>query len=80
MVSDRPLGLALFHSISAWNNAGFSLFSDNLIGYQSSLAIKVFHYTGVNRTRWNWVTIPFLNSTFGYGIAFTASPAACPYL
>ncbi|MEI6444304.1 MAG: TrkH family potassium uptake protein [Nostocales cyanobacterium ELA583] len=28
--------LAIFHSISAWNNAGFSLFKDNLIGYQSS--------------------------------------------
>ncbi|XGB40650.1 MAG: TrkH family potassium uptake protein [Cyanobacteria bacterium LVE1205-1] len=38
---DRALGLALFHSISAWNNAGFSLFSDNLIGYQSSLAINI---------------------------------------
>ncbi len=25
--------LALFHSISAWNNAGFSLFSDSLAGY-----------------------------------------------
>lgn len=30
------LWLAVFHSISAWNNAGFSLFSDNLIGYQAS--------------------------------------------
>jgi trk system potassium uptake protein TrkH len=28
--------LAIFHSVSAWNNAGFSLFKDNLIGYQSS--------------------------------------------
>ncbi|MTJ54277.1 ATPase [Anabaena sp. UHCC 0253] len=28
--------LAVFHSISAWNNAGFSLFKDSLIGYQSS--------------------------------------------
>jgi trk system potassium uptake protein len=25
--------LALFHSVSAWNNAGFSLFSDSLAGY-----------------------------------------------
>lgn len=32
----RGLWLAAFHSISAWNNAGFSLFSDNLIGYQAS--------------------------------------------
>ena len=30
------LWLSIFHSISAWNNAGFSLFKDNLIGYQSS--------------------------------------------
>ena len=29
--------LALFHSISAWNNAGFSLFSNSLMDYQSSL-------------------------------------------
>lgn len=32
----RALWLATFHSISAWNNAGFSLFSDNLVGYQAS--------------------------------------------
>ncbi|QXE21732.1 hypothetical protein B6N60_00409 [Richelia sinica FACHB-800] len=30
------LWLAIFHSVNAWNNAGFSLFKDNLIGYQSS--------------------------------------------
>ncbi|NCJ08448.1 ATPase [Synechococcales cyanobacterium C] len=37
------LGLwyAIFHSISAWNNAGFSLFSDNLMGFQTSLAINI---------------------------------------
>lgn len=35
----RGLWLAIFHSISAWNNAGFSLFSDSLIGYQSSLLV-----------------------------------------
>lgn len=28
--------LAIFHSISAWNNAGFSLFADSLVRYQSS--------------------------------------------
>ncbi|MDJ0795297.1 MAG: TrkH family potassium uptake protein [Calothrix sp. MO_167.B12] len=28
--------LAIFHSISAWNNAGFSLFTDSLVKYQSS--------------------------------------------
>lgn len=33
--SSARLWLAIFHSISAWNNAGFSLFSDNLIGYQA---------------------------------------------
>ncbi|OLP18908.1 ATPase [Leptolyngbya sp. 'hensonii'] len=33
---DRGLQLALFHSVSAWNNAGFSLFPDNLVGYQAS--------------------------------------------
>lgn len=32
----RALWLATFHSISAWNNAGFSLFADNLVGYQAS--------------------------------------------
>lgn len=32
----RALWLATFHSVSAWNNAGFSLFPDNLIGYQAS--------------------------------------------
>lgn len=30
------LWLSVFHSITAWNNAGFSLFSDNLVGYQAS--------------------------------------------
>ncbi|MBD2536779.1 ATPase, partial [Nostoc flagelliforme FACHB-838] len=28
-----------FHSINSWNNAGFSLFKDNLIGYQSSFLV-----------------------------------------
>ncbi|MGB0562554.1 MAG: TrkH family potassium uptake protein [Spirulinaceae cyanobacterium] len=31
----RGLWLATFHSISAWNNAGFSLFADSLVSYQS---------------------------------------------
>jgi trk system potassium uptake protein TrkH len=35
------LWLSIFHSISAWNNAGFSLFKDNLIGYQSSLLVNL---------------------------------------
>lgn len=38
---DRSLWLAIFHSISAWNNAGFSLFSDNLVGFQSSPLINL---------------------------------------
>lgn len=38
---DRGLWLAIFHSISAWNNAGFSPFQDNLIGYQSSFLLNL---------------------------------------
>jgi trk system potassium uptake protein len=37
----KGLWLSIFHSISAWNNAGFSLFSDNLVGYQSSVVINL---------------------------------------
>lgn len=33
---DYALWLSIFHSISAWNNAGFSLFNDSFIRYQSS--------------------------------------------
>ena len=29
----------IFHSVSAFNNAGFSLFTDNLIGYQSNTLV-----------------------------------------
>ena len=35
----KGLWLAIFHSVNAWNNAGFSLFKDNLIGYQSSFLV-----------------------------------------
>ena len=38
---DRGMWLAIFHSISAWNNAGFSLFSNSLVDYNSS-ALLVF--------------------------------------
>ncbi|MCJ8279183.1 MAG: TrkH family potassium uptake protein [Rivularia sp. ALOHA_DT_140] len=38
---DRGIWLAIFHSISAWNNAGFSLFSNSLVDYNSS-ALSVF--------------------------------------
>ncbi|MDR9403149.1 MAG: TrkH family potassium uptake protein [Halothece sp. Uz-M2-17] len=37
----NPLWLALFHSISAWNNAGFSLFSNSLMPYQSSVPVNI---------------------------------------
>ncbi len=36
---NQGLWLAFFHSVNAWNNAGFSLFKDNLIGYQSSFLV-----------------------------------------
>lgn len=35
------LWLSIFHSISAWNNAGFSLFSDSLVGYRSSWLLNI---------------------------------------
>lgn len=38
---DRSLWLAIFHSISAWNNAGFSLFSDSLMGFQTSPVVNL---------------------------------------
>lgn len=38
---DKSLWLAIFHSISAWNNAGFSLFPDSLVSYQSSFRINL---------------------------------------
>ncbi len=33
--------LAVFHSVSAWNNAGFSLFPDSLMRYQTSLPVNL---------------------------------------
>jgi trk system potassium uptake protein TrkH len=42
---DYPAGAALyqsvFHAVSAFNNAGFSLFSDNLVGYQGDLIVNL---------------------------------------
>ena len=35
------LWYSVFHSISAWNNAGFSLFSDSLVGYRSSWTVNL---------------------------------------
>ena len=37
----KGLWYAIFHSISAWNNAGFSLFSDSLVGYRSDWSINL---------------------------------------
>jgi trk system potassium uptake protein len=36
----KGLWFAVFHSVSAWNNAGFGLFSDNLVGYRGSLLVN----------------------------------------
>jgi trk system potassium uptake protein TrkH len=42
---DFPIGMAIYqgvyHAISAFNNAGFSLFSDNLMGYQGDLIVNL---------------------------------------
>lgn len=38
---DSGLWSAIFHSISAWNNAGFSLFSDSLVQYRSSFLVNL---------------------------------------
>lgn len=37
----KGLWFAIFHSVSAWNNAGFSLFSDSLVGYKSSVLLNL---------------------------------------
>jgi trk system potassium uptake protein TrkH len=37
----RALYQAVYHAISAFNNAGFSLFSDSLIGYQGDLIVNL---------------------------------------
>jgi trk system potassium uptake protein TrkH len=42
----QGLWLAVFHSVNSWNNAGFSLFKDNLIGYQTSILVN-FVVTGL---------------------------------
>lgn len=36
----KGLWFAIFHSVSAWNNAGFGLFSENLVGYRGSLLVN----------------------------------------
>jgi trk system potassium uptake protein TrkH len=43
--NDFPIGTALYHAvynaISAFNNCGYSLFSDNLMGYQGDLIVNL---------------------------------------
>ncbi|MCT7985406.1 TrkH family potassium uptake protein [Laspinema sp. A4] len=38
---DDSLWLSIFHSVSAFNNAGFSLFADNLMGYAGSIPLNL---------------------------------------
>ena len=38
---ETALYQSLYHAISAFNNAGFSLFSDNLVGYQGDLIVNL---------------------------------------
>ncbi len=55
--ADMPFGKALwfgtFHAVSAFNNAGFSLFNDNLMGYSQDIIINL--------------TVPFLIILGGVG-------------
>ena len=37
----KGLWFGLFHAVSAFNNAGFTLFSDNLMGYRDDLTINL---------------------------------------
>ncbi|MDQ1245312.1 MAG: trk/ktr system potassium uptake protein [Campylobacterota bacterium] len=41
MPLDDAIWFGLFHSISAFNNAGFSLFSDNMMGFRNDLVINI---------------------------------------
>ena len=51
----KGLWLSVFHSISAWNNAGFSLFSDSLVGYRSSWIINLV-IPALVIFRWYWLS------------------------
>lgn len=53
MSLERAAWFGVFHSISAFNNAGFSLFSDNMMGYRGDIVINI--------------TIPFLIILGGLG-------------
>lgn len=37
----RALYLAVYHAVSAFNNCGYSLFSDNLVGYRGDLLVNL---------------------------------------
>lgn len=37
----KAFWLSIFHSISAWNNAGFSVFPDNIMGYHGSFLVNL---------------------------------------
>ena len=37
----KGMWFGLFHAVSAFNNAGFALFSDNLMGYRGDLTINL---------------------------------------
>jgi trk system potassium uptake protein len=37
----KAIWFAIFHSVSAWNNAGFALFSDNLVKYEASWLVNL---------------------------------------
>jgi len=41
MPLDKALWFGIFHSVSAFNNAGFSLFSDNMMGFRGDLIINI---------------------------------------
>ncbi len=41
MPLDKALWFGLFHSVSAFNNAGFSLFSDSMMGFRGDLLINI---------------------------------------
>ncbi|OWY64150.1 ATPase [cyanobacterium TDX16] len=55
---DRALWLAIFHSVNSWNNAGFSLFKDNFIGFQTSILLNLV------------VTGLIIFGGIGYGVLF----------
>lgn len=55
---DRGVWFGIFHSVSAFNNAGFALFSDSLMGFQANPLINL--------------TIPglIILGSIGYGVIF----------